>query len=256
MSSDDDVMSGKSASGSSDYDRSARFSRNSDDDRSPSQCKKSHCDEEEERDFEKDHCRFLETDQPPEVDQDSIGMMKIDREAALKIDVHKCMVRLNEMSKVLQAIMHLQAQHKNEKRRRQDSDTESDRKRPAPCTPPKRGGTLVHDSAFELDDADGDPGPDEYDDNDLVSSSKTPRKKIRLQWHLIGTKQKSQYSTDDIDRWLAASADAEMIKAGLIEEKHSRSGRMAPSLGGFKLAHVSYRIRISYLFPLNWYYFS
>jgi hypothetical protein len=107
---------------------------------------------------------------------------------------------------------------------------------------------LVHDSDFELDNADADP--DEYDDGS-VSSSKTPRKKIQPQWQLIGTKHKSQYSTDDIDRWLAASGDAEMIKAGLIEEKHSRSGRMAPSLGGFKLAHVSYRIRISHLFPMN-----
>ncbi len=132
------------------------------------------------------------------------------------------------------------------KRRRQDSDTESDRKRPAPFTPPKRGRTLVHDSNFELDDAD----PDEYDD-DSVSSSKTPRKKIQPQWQLIGIKHKSQHSTDDIDRWLAAAADAKMIKAGPIEEKHSRSGRMAPSLGGFKLAHVSYRIRISHLFPMN-----
>ncbi len=148
--------------------------------------------------------------------------------------------------------MHVQAQHKNEKRRRQDSDSESDRKRPAPCTPPKRGRTLVHDSDFELDDADADP--DEYDDDASVASSKTPRKKIQPQWQLIGTKHKSQYSTDAIDRWLAASADAEMIKAGPIEGKHSSSGRMAsmaPSLGGFKLAHVSYRIRISHLFPMN-----
>ncbi len=163
---------------------------------------------------------------------------------------------LNKMSKDLQAIVHVQAQHKNEKRRRRDSDTESDRKRPAPSTPPKRGRTLVHDSNFELDDADVDPGPDEYDDNDSVSSSKTPRKKIQQQWQLIGTKQKFQFSTDDIDRWLAASADAEIIETGPIEEKHSCSGRMAPLLGGFKLAHVSYRIRISYLFPLNSYYFS
>jgi hypothetical protein len=58
-------------------------------------------------------------------------MMKIDREAALKVDVHKCMVRLNKMSKDLQAIMHVQAQHKYEKSRRQDSDTESDRMAPS-----------------------------------------------------------------------------------------------------------------------------
>ncbi len=95
------------------------------------------------------------------VDPDSIGMVNIDREAALKVDVRQCMVRLNKMSKDLQAIMHLQAQHKNEKRRREDSDTESDRKRPAPFTPPKRGCTLVHDSYF--DDADVDP--DEYDED-------------------------------------------------------------------------------------------
>ncbi len=137
---------------------------------------------------------------------------------------------------------------KNEKRRSQDSDTESDRKRPAPFTPPKRGHTLVHNSDFELDDADADP--DEYDD-ESASSSKTPRKKIQPQWQLIGTKHKAQYSTDDIDRWLAASADAEMTKAGPIEEKHSRSGRMAPSLGGFKLAHVSYRIQISHIMKNN-----
>jgi hypothetical protein len=68
----------------------------------------------------------------------------------------------------------------------------------------------------------------------LVSSSKTQHKKIKPQWQLIRPKQKSQYSTVDIYRWLAASADAEMIKAGPIEEKHSSSGRMAPSLGGFK----------------------
>jgi hypothetical protein len=152
--------------------------------------------------------------------------------------------------------MHVQAQHKNEKRRRKDSDTESDRNRPAPFTPPKRGRTLVHDSNFELDYAGADPGPDIYDDDDWDSSSKTPHKKIQPQWQLIGTKQKSQYLTDDIDRFLAASADEEIIKAGLIEEKHSHSCRMAPSLGGFKLAHVSYRIRISDLFPLNSYYFS
>lgn len=248
MSSDDDDRSRQSASEASDDDRSAPLSRNSDDDHSPSQYKKSRRDEEEERDFEKDHRRFLETDQPPMVDPDSIGMVNIDREAALKVDVRQCMVRLNKMSKDLQAIMHVQAQHKNEKRRRQDSDTESDRKRPAPFTPPKRGCTLVHDSDFELVDADADP--DEYDD-ESVTSSKTPRKKIQPQWQLIGTKQKSQYSTDDIDRWLAASADAEMIKAGPIEEKHNRSGKTAPSLGGFKLAHVSYRIRISHLFPMN-----
>jgi hypothetical protein len=122
------------------------------------------------------------------------------------------------MSNDLQEIMHVQAQHKNGKRRRQDSDTESDRKLPAPFTPPKRGCTLVHDSDFELVDADADP--DEYDDNS-VCSSKTPRKKIQQQWQLIGTKHKSQHSTDYIDRWLAAAADAEMIKAGPIEEKHS-----------------------------------
>jgi hypothetical protein len=179
------------------------------------------------------------------VDPDSIGMMKIDREAALNVDVHKCMVRLNKMSKDLQAIMHVQVQHKNEKRRRQDSYIESDRKRPAPFTPPKRGHTLVHDSDFDEADAD----PDEYDD-DSVSSSKTPRKKIQQQWQLIGNKHRSQHSSDDIDRWLAASADEEMIKAGPIEEKHSR-GKMATSLGGFKLAHVSYRIRISHLFSMN-----
>ena len=246
MSSDDDDRSQQSASEASDDDRSAQLSRISDDYHSPSQYKKSRRDEEEERDFEKDHRRFLETDQPPMVDPDSIGMVNIDREAALKVDVRQCMVRLNKMSKDLQAIMHLQAQHKNEKRRSQDLDTESDRKRPAPFTPPKRGRTLVHDSDFDEADAD----PDEYDD-ESVTSSKTPRKKIQPQWQLIGTKQKSQYSTDDIDRWLAASADAEMIKAGSIEEKHSRSGKTAPSLGGFKLAHVSYRIRISHLFPMN-----
>ncbi len=76
-SGDDDDISRESASEASDNDRSARFS-SGDDDHSPSQYKKLHRDEEEERDFEKDHCRFIETDQPPEVDPDSIGMMKID----------------------------------------------------------------------------------------------------------------------------------------------------------------------------------
>ena len=146
------------------------------------------------------------------------------------------------MSKKLQSIMHVQAQHRNEKRRRQDSDFDSDCKSPAPFTPPKKGRTLVHDNDSELDDADEDP--DEYDDDESVASSKTPRRKIQQQWQLIGTKQNSRYSSDEIDRWVAASAHAEMAKAGPIEEKHSRSGRTAPSLGGFKLAHVSYRIFI------------
>ncbi len=100
-SDDDDDISRESASEASDNDRSARFSRNTDDDHSQSQYKKSRRDEEEERDFEKDHCRFIETDQPAEVDPDSIGMIKVVREAALKVYVHKCMVRLHKMSKDL-----------------------------------------------------------------------------------------------------------------------------------------------------------
>jgi hypothetical protein len=126
MSTDYDDSSRQSASEASDDDQSAPLSRNSDYDHSPSQYKKSRRDEEEESDFEKDHCRFLETNQPPMIDPDSIGMMKIDREAALKVDVHKCMFRLNKMSKDLQAIMHVQVQNKNEKLRSQDSDTKSD----------------------------------------------------------------------------------------------------------------------------------
>jgi hypothetical protein len=243
MSSDDDDRSQQSASKASDDDRSAPLSRNGDDDHSPSQYKKSRRDEEEERDFQKDHRRFLETDQPPMVDPDSIGMMKIDREAALKVDVHKCMVRLNKMLKDLQAIMHVQAQHK--KKILTPNLIESVQHHSLHPRGVERSYTILN---FELDDADADP--DEYDD-ESVSSSKTPRKKIQPQWQLIGTKHKSLHSTDDIDRWLAASADAEMIKAGPIEEKHSSSGKTAPSLGGFKLAHVSYRMIISHLFPMN-----
>jgi hypothetical protein len=63
---------------------------------------------------------------------------------------------------------------------------------------------------------------------------------------LIGSKQKSLYSSDEIKRWLSATALAEMVMAGPIEEKHSRSSKTAQSLGGFKLAHVSDRV-FSYL---------
>ncbi len=132
MSSDDDDRSRESAPEAIDDDQSVRIAKNGDDDHSPSQYKKSRRDEEEEREFEEDHHKFIETDQPPQVDPDSIGMMNMDRKAALKVDVHKCMVRLNKMSKDLQAIMHVQAQHSNEKRKRQDSDPDSDCKRPAP----------------------------------------------------------------------------------------------------------------------------
>ncbi len=68
MSTDYDDRSRQSASEASDDDRSAPLSRNGDDDHSPSQYKKPCRDEEEQKDFEKDHRRFLETDQPPMVD--------------------------------------------------------------------------------------------------------------------------------------------------------------------------------------------
>ena len=89
MSTHDDDSSRASASEASDDDRSARIARNVDDDHSPSQYKKSLRDIEEEREFQEDHRRFIESDHPPELDPDSIDMMKIDRKAALKVDVHK-----------------------------------------------------------------------------------------------------------------------------------------------------------------------
>ena len=96
MSSGYDDRSHKSASEASD-DVRARISNN--DDHSPSKYKKSRRDGEKEREFEEDYRAFKETDKGSDrsIDPELIGMMYIDENAALKVDVHQCMLKLNKM---------------------------------------------------------------------------------------------------------------------------------------------------------------
>jgi hypothetical protein len=84
-------------------------------------------------------------------------------------------------------------------------------------------------------------GYGEYaDDDDSVfsqSSSKAPRKNLQPNWRFLGVKHNSEFSSQQIQTWLAELAAVKMAKAGPIEE--IRSGKN--EIGGFRvrLAHVS-----------------
>jgi hypothetical protein len=77
--------------------------------------------------------------------------------------------------------------------------------------------------------------PDSQDDLDSVASSKSTRKRLQEKFRVIGTKSTTEYSQQQIDEWIDATARADMLKAGDYEDVRSKR----EDIGGFVRANVS-----------------
>jgi hypothetical protein len=77
--------------------------------------------------------------------------------------------------------------------------------------------------------------PDSQDDLDSVASSKSTRKRLQEKFRVIGTKSTTEYTQQQIDDWIHATARADMLKAGDYEDVRSKR----EDIGGFVRANVS-----------------
>jgi hypothetical protein len=117
----------------------------------------------------------------------------IDREAALKIDCHDFMRRLEHMGAQLHAIINVQKQEKASKRARDSEMPAPAPKRRAPFTP-KKVPISVQPTQEDIEDSDLDEFADDDDSVFSQSSYKTPRKKLQADWRFLGVRHKSEWS--------------------------------------------------------------
>ena len=75
--------------------------------------------------------------------------------------------------------------------------------------------------------------------------SRSTRKCLQEKLRVIGSKSTTEYTKQQIDEWIEATARADMLKAGDFEDLHSKR----EDIGGFVRAHVSYSAFCSYLHP-------
>ena len=94
-------------------------------------------------------------------------------------------------------------------------------------TPPRKSRELIPASPDEL----------EYE-RDSVGSSRSTRRRLQEKFRVIGTKSTTDYSAQQIDEWIDATARADMLKAGDFEDLRSKR----EDIGGFVRTNVSYAV--------------
>jgi hypothetical protein len=98
------------------------------------------------------------------------------------------------------------------------------RRDPLTFTPPRKSRDVIPASQDDLD----------YE-RDSVGSSRSTRKRLQEKFRVIGTKSTTEYSQQQIDEWIDATARADMLKAGDYEDVRSKR----EDIGGFVRANVS-----------------
>ena len=101
------------------------------------------------------------------------------------------------------------------------------RRDPLTFTPPRKSRDLIPASQDELD----------YE-RDSVRSSSSTRRRLQQKFRVIGTKSTTDYSQQQIDEWIDATARADMLKASDYEDLRSKR----EDIGGFVRTNVSYAV--------------
>lgn len=92
-------------------------------------------------------------------------------------------------------------------------------------TPPRKSREIIPASQDELDF-----------ERDSVGSSRSTRRRLQQKFRVIGTKSTTDYSQQQIDEWIDATARADMLKAGDYEDLRSKR----EDIGGFVRTNVSH----------------
>ena len=108
-----------------------------------------------------------------------------------------------------------------------DSLQPPSRARPQKFTPPYKGPKLISASPEDFD----------FDAQSMTSqSSRTARTRLMAQFREIGTRSKSDFTPEQIKKWIEDHAKTEMLKAGDLEDLRRR----ASDVGGFRQANVRF----------------
>ena len=157
----------------------------------------------------------------------------LNKNAALKVDCHALMRKMNTMSQHLQAVMRLQAEHNREKRRREDDQEVGD---PGPSTLAHRARAAAFTPPRKKQRHEVPPTP-ESDDEDLESLSShasSSRKKLQPDFLFVASKDTPKFTDLEIREWIRNYAIEQMAKAGPYIDKKP----LETDVGGMKLAHV------------------
>ena len=108
-----------------------------------------------------------------------------------------------------------------------DSLQPPSRGRPQKFTPPRKASQLISASPEECD----------FEAESMTSqSSRTARTRLMETFREIGTKSKSEFTSDQINNWIADHAKAEMVRAGDLKDLRVKS----TDVWGFKQANVRF----------------
>ena len=156
----------------------------------------------------------------------------LNKNAALKVDCHALMRKMQTMSQHLQAVMRLQAEHNREKRRR-EADQEVGDPGPATLAHRARAAEFTPPRKKQRHEVPPTPESDDEDLESLSSHASSSRKKLQPDFLFVASKDTPKFTDLEIREWIRNYAIEQMTKAGPYIDKKP----LETDVGGMKLAH-------------------
>ena len=218
---------------SADFDHTTPVSGSDNEEPSPSQYRKEMAEEpcDQSIDQKSDREEDEESDMPEVFDGDALDAMLNAQKRGPEQMVAQFLNVTRQFTATLEDMrkQDLMQSRGNLSRKSLDFDSlqPPSRARPQKFTPPYKGSKLISASPEDFD----------FDAQSMTSqSSRTARTRLMAQFREIGTRSKSEFTPEQIKKWIEDHAKTEMLKAGDLEDLRRR----ASDVGGFRQANVRF----------------